>query len=295
MRIEAHGLGKRFGEVVALRDVSFDVPVGSRVALVGPNGSGKSTLNRALMGLLRYEGEIRIDGRSPREERVAIAARMAYVPQIAPSLAAPVRELVRAVVRVRGGEAAAVEKLAAQLDLDLGTVADRPFRGLSGGMKQKLLLALALAARPSLLVLDEPTGSLDARTRERFFPLFQELTPETTVVLCSHRLEEVRQLVDRVLLLEEGRLAYEGAAADFLAAGARSLVEVCAEGDAAEAWLREHGFRRGTGRWWVRSVSQAEKLRLLSRLTADLAGSVRDLNVRDLEVLDIDGQGRREH
>ena len=292
MEIEARNLGKRFGDVLALCDVSFDVPAGSRVALVGPNGSGKSTLNRALMGLIRYDGEIRIDGCSPLTDRIAVARRMAYVPQIAPSLAAPVRDLVGAIARVRGGDVADVEKAAARLDLDLATVARRPFRGLSGGTKQKLLIALALAARPSLLILDEPTGSLDARTRERFFPLFEELASETTVVLCSHRLEEVRQLVNRVLLLEEGRLAYEGAAADFLAAGARSLVEVCVEGDGAGRWLRERGFRRGTGRWWVRSAGQWQKGKLLAELTTELGEAVRDLNVRDLEVIEIDAEDR---
>ena len=109
-----------------------------------------------------------------------------------------------------------VEKLGARLDLDLPSLAGRPFRGLSGGMKQKLLVALALASEPALLILDEPTGSLDARSRERFFGLFEELADDVTVILCSHRLEEVQQLVDHVLVLEEGRLVYDGHASGFL-------------------------------------------------------------------------------
>jgi ABC-2 type transport system ATP-binding protein len=132
------------------------------------------------------------------------------------NLGAPVGELVGALARIRGIPVARVEKLGARLDLDLPSLAGRPFRGLSGGMKQKLLVALALASEPALLILDEPTGSLDARSRERFFGLFEELADDVTVILCSHRLEEVQQLVDHVLVLEEGRLVYDGHASGFL-------------------------------------------------------------------------------
>lgn len=287
MRIEVKGLSKSFGSVVALREVSFTLASGRRTALVGPNGSGKSTLNRVVMGLLAFEGDVRIDGFSAFEARVEIARRMAYVPQIAPSLAVPAGELVRALVSVRGGDPARVAAIAARLGLELGEVASRPFRSLSGGMKQKLLIALAFAAEASLLILDEPTGSLDARTREAFFPLFDEFAGEATVILCSHRLEEVRHLVDHVLLLEEGRLVYDGAAAEVLDASTTSLVEVRAEGDAAVLWLSDHGFRRGTGKWWVRAASPREKLVLLPELVQALDGALRNFSVREVDSLEL--------
>jgi ABC-type multidrug transport system ATPase subunit len=292
VRVEVSGLSKRFGDLVALRDVGFTLPQGRRTALVGPNGSGKSTLNRVLMGLLAFEGEVRIDGFSAFDERVEIARRMAYVPQIAPALAVPAGELVRALVSVRGGDPARVAEIAARLGLELDEIASRPFRSLSGGMKQKLLIALALAANASLLILDEPTGSLDALTRERFFPLFDELAAAATVILCSHRLEEVRHLVDDVLLLDEGRLVYDGAAAPILAASTTSLVEVRAEGEAAELWLQSHGFRRGAGTWWVRATTPREKLALLPELLHALDGALRDFAVRELDSLEI-GAGRQ--
>lgn len=294
MRIEVEDLTKRFGDVVALRDVSFEVPPGRRVALAGPNGSGKSTLNRALMGMLHFEGRIRIDGRSPLAERVAIARRMAYVPQTPPSLAVPVRELLRAVCTLRDLDPAEVAKAASRFELDVDAVAHRPFRALSGGMKQKLLISLALASRATLLVLDEPTGSLDAKSRETFFSVVAELGAEPTLLLCSHRLEEVRQLVDHVLVLEEGRLAWEGRARDFLAASTRSLVEVCvADGAHAAGWLAARGFRRGTGDWWVRRLEHPEKVKLLPELTARLGDRLRDLVVRDLEALELGDEGER--
>jgi ABC-type multidrug transport system ATPase subunit len=288
MQIEMEGVTRRFGRVLALRDVTCTIPAGRKVALIGPNGSGKSTLNRILMGLLAFEGEVRIAGHSPREDRVEVARRMAYVPQVAPNLAAPVRELVDVFTGLRGGSPDAVAELCRSLELDLEAVAATPFRGLSGGMKQKLLLALALAADASLLILDEPTGSLDARTRERLLPILGERAAEATLLLCSHRLEEVRQLVDHVLLLDEGRLVHDGPAEAFLATSTRALVEVAVEA-AAEPWLEERGFRRVAGERWVRVVSRSEKRDLVAALMKDLASRLHDLNVRDLEWLDVDG------
>lgn len=287
MRIEARGVTKRFGRVVALRDVGFEVPAGGRVALVGPNGSGKSTLNRVVMGLVACEGEVRVDGRSPLRERVAIARRMAYVPQAAPQSAAPVREIVGAIARLRGLGPGDVAKLGARLDLDLDAVGASPLRALSGGTRQKVLLVLALASHASLLVLDEPTASLDATTRERFLELFAELPRETTLLLCSHRLEEIRPLVERVLALDEGRVAYDGDAAGFLDARALSVVEVAVEEGAAPSLLRR-GFRRGAGGWWVRSVARGEKPDLVRELLRELGPALRDLNVRELEGLELE-------
>ncbi len=287
MRVEVSGLTKRFGELVALRDVGFTLAPGQRAALVGPNGSGKSTLNRVLMGLLAFQGEVRVDGFSAHDERVEIARRMAYVPQIAPALAVPAGELVRALTSVRGIDPARVAEIAARLGLELGEVASRPFRSLSGGMKQKLLIALALASNASLLILDEPTGSLDARTRERFFPLFDELAGDATVILCSHRLEEVRHLVGHVLMLDEGRLVYDGPAAPILDASTTSLVEVRAEGEAAAVWLQGRGFRRGPGSCWLRATTTPEKLALLPELVHALDGALRDFAVRELDSLEL--------
>jgi len=199
MQVTLERVGKRFRTVAALRDLTLELPSGSRTALVGPNGSGKSTLTRVLMGMLDYEGDVRIDGLSPRQHRAQLAPRTAYVPQIAPRLAVPVREIVAAVVALRNLDAGLVGQVAAALDFDLVSVAARPFRDLSGGMRQKLLIALALASRPELLVLDEPTASLDPQARQRFFALVEGLPSRPTLLLCSHRLEEIRHLVDRVL------------------------------------------------------------------------------------------------
>ncbi|MBW2280578.1 MAG: ABC transporter ATP-binding protein [Deltaproteobacteria bacterium] len=214
MRVEVRGLARSFGSVEALCGLDFTIEPGERVALIGPNGSGKSTLTRALMGLIGFRGEVRLDGSCPLRERIRVARQLAYVPQIAPRLAAPVGELLRAVRSVRGETLSGVDDLARRFDLDLDALASRPFSALSGGMKQKLLLALALGSRASLLILDEPIGSLDAESRERFYELIRDLPEDVTLLLCSHRLEEQAALVQRAIALEEGRQRFDGPAGD---------------------------------------------------------------------------------
>jgi ABC-type multidrug transport system ATPase subunit len=160
-------------------------------------------------------------------------------------------------------------------------------------MRQKLLIAIALSSGATLLVLDEPTGSLDPRSRDRFFELFAELEPDTTLLLCSHRLEEIVPLVDHVLALDEGRVAYHGSAGAFLDARASSVLELRVRGEAAAALLAERGFRRGGPGWWLRTVPRGEKSRLLTELATALGAAIEDLNVRDLEALDLAPGGER--
>lgn len=284
MQIEVHGLHKRFGRVEALRGLDFDVAAGQRVAIVGPNGSGKSTLNRVLLGLLAYDGEVRIGGRDAFAERAQIARRIAYVPQLAPPLAVPVAEWIAAVTRLRGLSDEAIPDMAARLGLSLDALAARPFRALSGGTRQKLLVAMALAAQPSLLILDEPTGSLDPESRARVLELVDALPRDTTVLLCSHRLSEIRQLVGEVIALAEGAIVSRGPVHSYLDATLHSVIEVAAEAGAA-AWLSARGFRPGAGGWWVRTVARAEKIALLGELPERLGADLRDVCVRDGEAL----------
>lgn len=285
MRVELQQVGKRFGRVAALRDVTLELPSGSRTALIGPNGSGKSTLVRVLMGMLTATGSVRVDGDVVGDDRRALASRIAYVPQIAPRLAAPVRDVVRAAAGLRGRTFADVQTPAHELGLDLAELAKRPFRALSGGQRQKILAALALAAGAELLLLDEPTASMDPQSRLAFFRLVERLPATTTVLLCSHRLEEIRRLVDRVVVMAEGAVAFQGDAATWLGEHAEAVVEVRATAERAVAWLGERGFVPGTGGWWSRSIAVGERARLVGELGRSLNGEVLDVTVRDVERL----------
>jgi ABC-type multidrug transport system ATPase subunit len=193
--ISIEHVSKTFGAVRALHDVSLFIQPGERVGLVGSNGSGKTTLLRALLGLLRVTGRVRIDGHDVARAPELALAHVAYVPQIAPPLEAPVHEVVRAYAALRGITQERVLQFSARMGLALAPLANTRFRDLSGGMKQKLLAALALATHAEVLV------------RAGWGAAHHAPTPGGIVVLCSHRQEEVQTWVDRVVTLYDGELS----------------------------------------------------------------------------------------
>lgn len=207
--IRFESVSKRFGPVQALDAVSLDIAPGERVALVGTNGSGKTTLLRALCGLLRVEGRVTVFGIDVQHEPEVALRSVACMPQVAPPLDAPVKELVAAVCALRSREVARCVQRAARLGLDLEAVARTRVRDLSGGTKQKLLAALALTAEAPVLVCDEPTANLDAASRGVFFEEVLARPANSILVLCSHRVDEVRHLVQRVVQLDEGRVVQD--------------------------------------------------------------------------------------
>lgn len=216
MKIELWKVRKNFGRLAVLRGIDLTIASGERVGLVGPNGSGKSTLIRALMGMYVVEGQVRLDGKDPLKDRESLAPQIAYAPQEQPRTGYTVDEVVAAVRRLRGLDESKIEDVAERLNLSIAECGAKKFRELSGGTKQKLTLALAFASRPSLLILDEPSASLDTETRRRFYELFEQMAETATLLLSSHRIDEIRQLVDRVVVLEDGIVKSQGITADFL-------------------------------------------------------------------------------
>ena len=289
MRVEGRAVRKRFGKVEALRGVDFTIPHGGKVGLIGPNASGESTLIRIILGLLRCDGELLLDGEAKR--RMETADRIAYVPQIAPKFGASVGEVIRAITRVRQISPDAVLSAGKELGIDLGAVERQAFRNLSGGAKQKTLISFALASRASLYVLDEPTASLDTQSRGDLFRLLGERTGDATMVLCSHRLEEIRTLVDRVMVLDEGRLSYFGPTEDYLDRMTLSTIDVQLANGAASDAISSMGFQPGVAGWWSRTATRAEKLELVDQLSRSLDGQILNLLVRDADAVQLEDQG----
>jgi ABC-type multidrug transport system ATPase subunit len=209
--IEISHIKKSFGKLVALDGVTLSIAPGERIGFVGPNGSGKTTLLRAILGLVRVEGRILIGGVDVAREPEIALRTTAYIPQIAPPLEAPVSEVVRAQAALREIDTAEIASCGKALGLDVAALAHSRFKDLSGGTKQKLLAAMALATRAPILVCDEPTANLDADSRAAFFARVSERPEKSIVLLCSHRTEEIRRMVDRVIELDEGRVVSDHA------------------------------------------------------------------------------------
>jgi ABC-type multidrug transport system ATPase subunit len=229
---------KAFGPVVALDGVTLEIGAGERVAFVGANGSGKTTLLRALLGLVRMEGRVTILGSDvAREPEVALRS-VAYVPQIAPPIEAPVGEVVRAHASLRGIAEDATFARAERLGLDARASRRKRFRDLSGGMKQKLLAAMALATAAPILICDEPTANLDEEAREAFFAQLAERPAGDVVVMCSHRIEEVRMVVGRVIELKDGRIARDASVDEMMHELVARLASPAAASRTTRAGLR---------------------------------------------------------
>lgn len=210
--IEIDRVSKRFGRVRALDAVSLQIEAGERVALIGTNGSGKTTLLRALLGLIRVDGQVRIHGIDVAQAPEYALRELAYVPQISPPLDAPVREVIATFAELRAIPLEACIDCAARLGLPLEAALHVRFRDLSGGMRQKLLAALALAANPRILVCDEPTANLDAAARGAFLAQLEQRPSDSILIVCSHHAEDVRSLVTRIVELREGSVVSDHAA-----------------------------------------------------------------------------------
>jgi ABC-2 type transport system ATP-binding protein len=222
LAVRARAIRKSFGEVVALDSVDLDIAQGEVHGLVGPNGAGKTTLLGLLLGLAHADdGDLEILGR-PVRTTVAVADGVAgFVdgPGLYPALSA--RQNLAALARLRGD---GTDAIADALDrVGLTAVTDDRVRGFSLGMRQRLGLAAALLTRPRLLVLDEPANGLDpAGTRHVNRVLASLAARGTSVVLSSHRMDDLAAVCGQVTLLAGGRVVFSGPVSD-LAAGTDEL------------------------------------------------------------------------
>ena len=186
---------------------------GEAVALWGPNGAGKTTAIRCILGLQPYRGTILVGGHDVRREGKKARAAVGYVPQeLAFQENVPVWETLAFYARLRRSTAPEVDRRLEELGI--AQAKEKRVGELSGGMKQRLALATALLADPPILVLDEPTSNLDPAGRFAFLRTLTELRRGgKTVLFSSHRIEEVKALADRVIVLERGRVRFEATGA----------------------------------------------------------------------------------
>jgi ABC-type multidrug transport system ATPase subunit len=204
--IQFDNLTKRFGKFTAVDDLSFTVAPRQALALWGPNGAGKTTAIKCLLGLLRYHGRITVDGLDAHKQGKAVRRLLGYVPQEL-AFYDDLSALDTAQFYARLKQAPPARAAAVLAEVGLADHGAKPVGALSGGMKQRLALGLALLSDPPVLVLDEPTSNLDAAARDQFLHLLRDVKAAgKTVIFTSHRLEEIEALADEVLVMQQGRL-----------------------------------------------------------------------------------------
>jgi len=227
--IEVESVSKRYVDVLAVNAVSFDVAPGSICALLGGNGAGKTTLLSMLLGLLLPSaGSIRVLGADMIRHRYRVLGRMNFSsPYVDLPQRLTVRENLAVYARLYGQPATRrrLQPLAEQLDI--ARFLGRPYGTLSAGQRTRVALAKSLLNRPDVLLLDEPTASLDPDTAGTIRQYLRDYQQETgaTLLMASHNMLEVERLCDDVIILRRGELVDRATPADLLSRYGRETLE----------------------------------------------------------------------
>ena len=217
LRIE--GVSRRYGNTTVLDSVSLALDAGSVTAVVGENGAGKTTLIKSVVGLIKFEGTITVGGVDVARKGKDTRRMIGYLPQI-PAFHGDlsVRETALLYAALKRVEGPAAHKRIEQVGL--GDHVDKKVAALSGGMRQRLGLAIALLADPPLLILDEPAASLDTRARLELRELVKDQRGAGKAILLStHWIEDVPYIADHALVLDHGKAAFQGPALALAASG----------------------------------------------------------------------------
>lgn len=208
--LAAKNLTRRFGALLAVDDLSFEVEPGTVLGFLGPNGAGKSTTMKMLTGFLTpSSGTAEVFGHDIYDDSLAARRQIGYLPEGAPLYGElTVAQMLGFVAAARGfsGEPARRRMADAAARLELETVLDQTIETLSKGFKRRVGLAQAILHDPPVLVLDEPTDGLDPNQKQQVRQLIREMSPDKIIVISTHILEEVDALCSRAMIIARGRL-----------------------------------------------------------------------------------------
>jgi ABC-2 type transport system ATP-binding protein len=283
--IHCERLTRRYGRRIGIDALDLDVPRGAIFGFLGPNGSGKTTTIRVLMGLLRpHGGRAAIFGRDCWRHSAAVKRGVGYLPGDLRLYRYMTGEsALHSFGRIRGVDLQAEgAALAERFELDLHVRADR----MSRGTRQKLGLVLALAHKPELLILDEPSNGLDPLVQRQLHALLRERAADgATVFFSSHTLSEVEQLCDRVAIVRQGRIVTDAGLGSLRRAAPRRVTVVFDDGEIAHRLAPPPGLsveHRDGGRWQCQWTGDARPL-----LRWAAGHDVRDITIHppDLETM----------
>jgi len=211
--IEVRNLTKRYGDLIAVRDISFSAGTGQVLGFLGPNGAGKTTTMRIITGFMpATSGTVKVGGYDIFDDSYEVRKRIGYLPENPPLYTdMTVTTYLRFVGRIRGIAKAELDDSVDKVlhTCGLAEVTGRVVGHLSKGFRQRVGLAQALIHNPSVLVLDEPTIGLDPRQIIDIRTLIRQLAGDRTVILSTHILPEVAQLCEKVVIINEGHIAVE--------------------------------------------------------------------------------------
>ena len=275
--ISVQHLTKRFGSHVAVDDLSFEVRAGEVLGFLGPNGAGKTTTMRMVTGFLPpSRGSVTIDGCDLLKEPIEAKRRIGYLPEnppLYPELT--VRQYLSFVAEIkdvpRSRRAAGVERAIERASLT--EVAGKRVAALSKGFKQRVGLAQAIVHEPPVLILDEPTSSLDPKQRVEVRDLIERLRGEHTVILSTHILPDVSQITDRVVIINRGRVMAVDSAAN-LSQRLRGREEIAIEVGGATAVALQALVSTVPGVAGVR-IEETDDGRAIARIESELGVDVR--------------------
>jgi ABC-2 type transport system ATP-binding protein len=272
---------KTFRKTTVLRGIDLTLNRGDRVALVGSNGAGKTTLVRCLLGQYGCDGKVRVNDLDPRQARTEVLQKVGFVPQLPPPLKITVEQLVQLSADLCGSDPQKMYDVAESLGLRTQEVRNRVFMRLSGGEKQKLLIGIALGRDTDLLVLDEPAANLDPEARQVFFNLLSERLASTTMIISSHRLDEVAPLVNRVVELDTGRVVLDDQVDEggSLSARLSCVIRLTAPSEAFGKAIANWGFKEQDGAWQG-TIAGPDRLRFLGVMSR-YSGLLADIEIKE--------------
>ncbi|MGB6329587.1 MAG: ABC transporter ATP-binding protein [Halarcobacter sp.] len=205
--IQVSNLTKKFASHISLDNISVEFKKNDYVALMGPNGAGKTTLIRSIMGYYHPDsGKVLINGLNPIKERTKVLDSISFVPQLPPPIKLSLDELMKYVQVSSNVDKKLIMHYANEMKLDIKNNLNKSFFKLSGGMKQKMLIAISLAKKSEIIIYDEPTANLDPKARDDFYRLLKENEKEKISLFVTHRLDEVKDIVNRQIYMDLGKI-----------------------------------------------------------------------------------------
>jgi len=205
--IKISNLTKKFASHISLDNVSCEFNKNESIALMGANGAGKTTLIRSILGYYHPDaGEVSINGLDPIKQRIEVLKEISFVPQLPPPIKLNIEELIHYISVSADVDKEKIIYYANEMKLDINSNMKKSFFKLSGGMKQKLLIAISLAKKSNIIIYDEPTANLDPKARDDFYRLLKQNEEEKVLLFVTHRLEEVKDLVNRQIYMDLGKI-----------------------------------------------------------------------------------------